>query len=136
MKKYLLDTNICIYHLKGQFELDKKILAVGLENCYISVITLAELKFGVSNSAESRKENNQKTLDNFLDSLDIISLEDCLDIFAEIKTQLKKSGNIIDNFDLLIASTALAHEMILVTRNVKHFQRIENLQLENWVDEG
>ncbi len=136
MKKYLLDTNICIYYLKGQFELDKRILDAGLENCYISVITLAELKFGVANSAEIKKENNQKTLDNFLGSMEVIPLENCLDMFAEIKTKLKKSGNMIDNFDLLIASTALTHEMVLVTRNIKHFQRIENLQLENWIDEA
>ncbi len=49
MKKYLLDTNICIYFLKGQFNLHKKIEEIGEENCLLSEITIAELKFGVEN---------------------------------------------------------------------------------------
>ena len=50
MKKYLLDTNICIYFIKGQFELDRKIVEVGERNCFISEMTVAELKYGVENS--------------------------------------------------------------------------------------
>jgi tRNA(fMet)-specific endonuclease VapC len=50
LKKYLLDTNICIYFIKGQFELNKKIAEVGEQNCFISEITVAELKYGVENS--------------------------------------------------------------------------------------
>jgi tRNA(fMet)-specific endonuclease VapC len=50
LKKYLLDTNICIYYIKGKFDLDKKFELVDPENCFISEITLAELKYGVENS--------------------------------------------------------------------------------------
>ncbi|HRO43840.1 MAG TPA: hypothetical protein PL009_13470 [Flavipsychrobacter sp.] len=50
MKKYLLDTNTCIYFLKGRFELNKKIAEVGEQNCFISEMTVAELKYGVENS--------------------------------------------------------------------------------------
>ena len=50
MKKYLLDTNICIYFLKGQYDLNKKIESVGEQNCFISEITIAELKYGIENS--------------------------------------------------------------------------------------
>lgn len=50
MKKYLLDTNICIYFIKGQFELNRKIAEVGEQNCFISEMTVAELKYGVENS--------------------------------------------------------------------------------------
>jgi tRNA(fMet)-specific endonuclease VapC len=64
LKKYLLDTNICIYYIKGKFELDKKFEEVDPENCFISEITLAELKFGVENS--DKRERNQKALDAFL----------------------------------------------------------------------
>jgi len=58
LKKYLVDTNICIYFLKGLYNLDQKIESVGLENCFISEITVAELKFGAENS--ERKEKNRK----------------------------------------------------------------------------
>jgi len=56
LKKYLLDTNICIYYLKGRFDLNRKIENIGIENCFISEITVAELKFGAENS--ERKEYN------------------------------------------------------------------------------
>ncbi len=56
MSKYLLDTDTAIFYMKGRYELDKKVREVGLENCFISEITVAELKFGVENSAGNRKE--------------------------------------------------------------------------------
>lgn len=58
MKKYLLDTNICVYFLNGKFDLETKIEEVGLENCVISEITIAELKYGVEKRAH--KEKNKK----------------------------------------------------------------------------
>ncbi len=132
MKKYLLDTNICVYYLKGMFAIDQKILKVGIENCYISVITLAELQYGVANSAEHKQTHNQQVLDNFAENLQVVPLETCLKVFAQIKTHLKKQGQIVDSFDLLIAATAIANEMVLVTHNTKHFERIEGIILEDW----
>lgn len=58
MKQYLLDTNICIYFPKEQFDLRKKIEEIGEENCFLSEITMAELKFRVGNSLQ--KEKNRK----------------------------------------------------------------------------
>jgi tRNA(fMet)-specific endonuclease VapC len=59
LKKYLLDTNICIYFLKGLFDLDKKIEQVGMANCFISEITVAELKFGVETATTRKRTENQ-----------------------------------------------------------------------------
>lgn len=70
MNQYLLDTNICIYYIKGLHDLKSKFEDVGPENCFISEITLAELKFGVANS--KAKEKNQKALDNFLSGVQIL----------------------------------------------------------------
>jgi tRNA(fMet)-specific endonuclease VapC len=134
MKKYLLDTNICIYYLKGLFGIENHLAQVGVENCYISVITLAELQYGVANSHENKKLENQEALLRLKEAFPVVPLDDCTAVFAEIKTALKKKGIASDNFDLLIAATAIAHNMILVTRNVKHFERIEGIHLENWVD--
>lgn len=64
MKKYLLDTNTCIYYIKGEFNLREKFEQTYPDNCYISEITLTELKFGVENSV--KKGKNHKALDNFL----------------------------------------------------------------------
>lgn len=132
MNSYLLDTDICIYSMKGLYDLKEKILHVGIENCFISEITVLELTYGVENSDASKKEKNLEKLNSFLNSIDTISVTSCIKIFAKEKSRLKKSGILIDHFDLIIGTTAVANNMILVTNNSKHFDRIESIQIENW----
>lgn len=79
--KFLLDTNICIYYMKGLFDLDLKVEDVGNENCFISKITLAELKFGVANS--TNKEKNNIALTNFLEGVSIVPIYNALDLYAD-----------------------------------------------------
>ena len=55
-----------------------------------------------------------------------------MDIFSEIKSNLERKGNIIDDMEVLIAATALSHNLILVTNDVSHFSRVEDLRIENW----
>ncbi len=131
MSKYLLDTNICIYFLKGQYNLNKKLEEVKLENCFISEITIAELKFGAENSES--KERNKNTVDEFVSKFTIIPIFSALDVYASEKTRLRKSGSLLDDFDLLIGATAIANNLILVTRNVSDFERLKGIELENWV---
>jgi tRNA(fMet)-specific endonuclease VapC len=130
LKKYLIDTNTCIYFIKGKFNLLDKFEKAGTENCFISEITLAELKFGVANSEQPEK--NQKTLDNFLTGVTIIPIFHTLDLYAKEKARLRKSGKPIDDFDLLIGTTAVTHNLIMVTNNTDHFTRIKGIQLEDW----
>lgn len=132
MKKYLLDTNICIYYIKGLFQLADKINTIDLDNCYISEITIAELKFGIENSSSTKKEQNRRVINNFLDAIHIIPILSSLDFYAVEKVRLRKSGNPVDEFDLLIGSTAVTNDLILVTNNEKHFNKIKNIQIENW----
>ncbi len=129
MTKYLLDTNICIYYLKGMHDLKNKIKDIGLDNCFISEITIAELKYGIENS--EKKEENELIIKEFIDSIQILPIISCLDIYAKEKVRLKKSGMILDDFDLLIGCTAIANDLILVTRNIEHFNRLEKLKIEN-----
>ena len=92
MKKYLLDTNICAYFLNGKFNLETKIDEVGFENCVVSEITIAELKYGVEKS--THKEKNRKTLETFQTKFDVIPIFPALDIYAKEKARLKnKRGN-------------------------------------------
>ncbi len=128
--KYLLDTNICIYYMKGLFDLDKKINKIGSENCYISEITLAELKFGVENS--ERKKKNKEALDIFLNGITIIPIYNSLDFYACEKARLRKKGNTVDDFDLLIGASAVSNDMILVTNNIKHFKHIKKIEIQDW----
>lgn len=98
---------------------------------FISEITLAELKYGVANSQSP--EQNKEVLSNFLTGVQILPIFDALDIYANEKARLKKAGQPIDDFDLLIGSSAIANNLTLVTNNEKHFQRLEGIKLTNWV---
>ena len=130
MKKYLLDTNICIYFIKGLYELNKKIAEVGEHNCFISEMTVAELKFGIENSKTI--EAMRIVVEAFISKFAIIPIFNSLDIYAKEKAKLKKQGLIIDDFDILIGSTAVANNMIMVTNNVTHLSRLDNITIEDW----
>ncbi|KAF0235823.1 MAG: putative nucleic acid-binding protein contains PIN [Prolixibacteraceae bacterium] len=127
---FLIDTNICIYFLKGMFELVEKFDEIGIDNLYISEITVAELKFGAAKSDHPIK--NKIVIEELISKFNQIPIYKSLDIFAEEKARLQKKGNIVDDFDLLIGATAVVNNMILVTNNEKHFKRLKGIQLENW----
>jgi len=131
MNKYVLDTNICIFYMKGKFSLDKKIENVGQENCFISEITVAELLYGAYHS------KNQKHIDEtreFIKEFSIIPVSGIADDFASEKSRLTDMGLLIDDFDIMIGISALKSGCIMVTDNVKHFSRINGLKIENWVE--
>ncbi len=129
--RYLLDTNICIYFLKGKYNLVERFDEIGIDNLYISEITVAELKFGAAKS--NRPEKNKPIIENLISKFKQIPIYNSLDIFADEKARLRKEGNIVDDFDLLIGSTAIANDMVLVTNNTKHFTRLHDIKLTNWV---
>ena len=129
--KYLLDTNICIHLFRGQFNLIEKFQKINLEDCAISEITLAELVFGAENSPNPKK--NYKIIDNFSENVKILPIFNSIPIYAKEKVRLRKKGTMISDFDLLIASTAIANELIMITDSVKEFERISNIEIENWV---
>lgn len=130
MKKYLLDTNICAYFLNGKFNLVEKIDEVGFENCLVSEITIAELKYGVEKSVN--KEKNRKTLEMFQSKFDILPIFPALEIYAKEKARLKTKGRILDDFDLLIGATAIFNNLTMVTRNVSDFDRLDKIIIEDW----
>jgi len=116
--------------MKGKFDLEAKFDKVPSENCFISEITLAELKFGVEKS--EKPEKNKKALDNFLTGFQILPIFHSLDLFAKEKTRLQKAGTPIDDFDLLIGVTSVTHKLTMVTNNTNHFKRIVGIKLEDW----
>lgn len=116
--------------MKGKFELNQKIAGIEVENLFISEIALAELKFGVENSEQPAK--NRRALLNFLTGVQLLPIVQALYVFAKEKACLRKSGNIIDDFDLLIGATSVAHGLTLVTNNSRHLARIKGIELEDW----
>lgn len=130
MKQFLIDTNICIFFMKGLYDLKTKFTRAGNDNCLISEITLAELSFGVENS--QNKEKNAIALANFLSGVIILPIFPSIDIYAKEKARLRRLGQPIDDFDLLIGATAVSNDLTLVTNNVAHFERIKEIQIEDW----
>lgn len=130
MKKYLIDTNISIFYIKGKYDLYKKFETVEVSNCFISEITLAELKFGIENS--ECPEKNKKTLADFLTGIKVIPIFNSLDFYAKEKTRLRTLGTLIDDFDLLIDATAVVNRLVMVTNSINHFKRIKNIDIEDW----
>ena len=122
MEKYLLDTNICIFLLRGKYNVDKKMDEVGLENCYISEITVAELKYGAELGNRQGLVRRMQSLDGFIASVRVLPISETLDLFAKEKARLRLAGTPADdNFDLLIGCTAIVYDLVMVTENLQDF---------------
>ena len=130
MIRYLLDTDTCVSYIRGISGVRDRLEEIGFDQCAISVITLAELKFGIENS--SRPELRRRETETFCRPLAVLSLNDILDVYAKEKMRLRRNGQPIAEFDLLIGSTAIYYDIVLVTSNVRHFERMQHIVTENW----
>jgi tRNA(fMet)-specific endonuclease VapC len=130
---YMLDTNICIYILKSHPLVVKQKLEQ-VEHVCISSITYGELCFGIEKGAASKQTDRWHQLELFTQCL-------CIDPWCKkaakhygvVRAQLEAKGKIIGNNDLLIAAHARSKGSILVTNNVKEFNRVSDLKIENWI---
>lgn len=130
--KCLLDTNTCIFLLNGNQQLMKKVQEVGAHSLALSYGVLAELYFGTYNS--KRVDANLPRIEVFKRNLAILSESDeSARLFGKIKADLRAKGNMIYDFDILIASVAVSNDCILITNNSIHFEQIEALKLGNWL---
>jgi tRNA(fMet)-specific endonuclease VapC len=128
---YLLDTNICVFFLRGKLNLNEIFKEKGRENCYVSEITVVELRYGAENSENSEKSH--KAVDSFLYGLTIIPIFGCIKRYATEKVRLRKIGKPMnDEFDLLIGVTAIENRLTLVTDNVNDFKHLDGIDIENW----
>lgn len=132
-QRYLLDTDICVYLLNGNERIKERIAVVGLDSIAVSMLSLGELYFGAYNSQQVA--NNVTRIRTFftppgppLISLDLRAME----YFGRFKATLRKTGHIIGDMDLLIASVAVSRSLIVVTNNTRHFDRVPELKVENW----
>ena len=117
--QYLLDTNICVFLFRGKYDINKKISQVGWNNCCISEVTVAELKYGVE--CCSNPLANETILKAFLEKITIIPFATAIDRYAEEKAKLRKAGKLVD-------------DLVMVTDNEKHFDRISKLTVINWIE--
>lgn len=127
---YMLDTDTCAFILRrsSQALLDR-IQAVPLERQVMSMVTLAELLYGAQLS--SRKKDNKAAVDALTRHLALIDwTRDAAEHYADIRTDLKKKGQLIGSNDLMIAAHARSLGAIVVTNNVKDFRRVKGLKHE------
>lgn len=116
--------------MKGKFDLKAKFDRTAADHCFVSEMTLAELKFGVEKS--EKPEKNNKALENFLTGVQVLPIFHSLDLYAKEKARLQKAGTPIDDFDLLIGVTSVTHKLTMVTNNTNNFKRISGIKLEDW----
>lgn len=131
--KYMLDTNMCIYAQKQNPNVLAKIHENYQEGLAISSITLAELEYGVQ--ASVNPEKNMVALLKFLTIVEILPFESSAAFeYGKIRADLRRKGTPIGNMDMLIAAHAKAENLIIVTHNTREFERVENLQLDDWYE--
>jgi len=133
MIKYMLDTNICIYIIKRKpANVIERFRQTKISQVGISSITLSELEYGIVKS--SKPDQNRFALAQFLAPMEILSYDDeAAQKYGRLRSFLEKQGTPIGSLDMLIAAHALSIDCILVTNNEKEFNRVPNLNIDNWV---
>ena len=135
-KKYLLDTNILIEFMNGNPHVVEQVLRAGINQCCMSVISLHELYFGAyyaKTKKEEYYEKEMKRINKLLERFTVLPLPEEADGYGQIKINLRQSGKIADEFDMIIGGQAFTMDLIVVTDNVKHFEPMKDLKIENWV---
>jgi len=128
---WLLDTDICIYWLKGNHSIEERATQVGFDNLCVSFITISELYYGARKS--QRKQENLTLVKMVEERLTVIESDsDICSYFGKLKARLEQEGQIIDDADLFIAACAFVADSVVVTNNVKHFSRVKDIKIENW----
>ncbi|MCG2759756.1 MAG: type II toxin-antitoxin system VapC family toxin [Candidatus Delongbacteria bacterium] len=130
---YLLDTNICIYIINNKpVQVVDHFKKLQVHQVKLSVISLAELEYGVAKS--NNREKNRNALIRFVSAFDIVEFNDSdAEVYGLIRADLERKGQVTGPYDMQIAAQALTRDLILVTNNTAEFERIPNLRLENWV---
>ncbi len=131
---FMLDTDTCIFLMRGEsLALAARVQSVPLQQQVMSAVTLAELSYGVQASAAAKRKQNQSVLDRLVLHLSVLDWpQDAAKHYAEIRADLKKRGAQLGAADLMIAAHARAMGAIVVTNNLKDFERVKGLAVENW----
>lgn len=100
--------------------------------CCISVITAIELLYGAYNSPDNYREQEIAKAKMLTDYFTVVGIDEIPEAFSREKIRLENNGLVIEDFDLMIGITGREADMIVVTHNLKHFNRIDGLKVEDW----
>jgi tRNA(fMet)-specific endonuclease VapC len=134
MIRYLLDTNIVSYFIKGVSASLVERMQVGLDRqeVAISAVTRAELRYGLA--MMDKADKRRRRIDLLLKELPALPWSvEAADEFGRLKAHLRPNGTQVGEFDTQIAAHALAEQLILVTHNTRHFENVPGLKLEDWM---
>ena len=132
MLKYMLDTNICIYVNKNRPPETREAFNRHAGQICISSVTWGELVYGAEHSA--RPEENLAVIEGMSARLEVLAFETHdANHFGQIRSELYRIGNPIGPYDMMIAGHARARGLVLVTNNLREFERVPGLRTENWV---
>jgi tRNA(fMet)-specific endonuclease VapC len=128
--RYLIDTDWVIDHLNQIDRVVNRLKELRPQGLALSIISLAELSEGVQYSRNP--DQSQQALDAFLEDVSVLGIDDEIcTIFGRERGRLRKAGQLIGDFDLLIAATGLHYGLTVLTNNRQHFERVEGLQIES-----
>ena len=133
MKRCTLDTNIITAFLKNDLRVVQRIsdYLELFEKLTINIISYYEILRGLKDLGNEEK---LKRFENFIQENELVSIrKETIEKAAEIYAYLKKEGNLIEDADILMASTAIVEDLILITNNIKHFKRVKGLKIDNWI---
>lgn len=132
MRMYLLDTNACIRILNNSSDsLVARLRQHRPEDLFLCSVVKAELVYGAYRSTQIAA--NLRLLNRFFEPFHSLPFDDrCVDRYGRIRNDLERSGSPLGPYDLMIAATSLAHDLILVTNNTREFLRVAGLQIEDW----
>lgn len=130
--KYLLDTCVISDFVKGDANVHARLKAERPSDLVISSVTLMEIEYGLALNP-SRAKKLAPIIQSLLQVIAVISYEDKeAAATAKIRAELKKQGTPIGPYDVMIAGTAQANQLIMVTSNTGEFERVSGIDLEDW----
>jgi tRNA(fMet)-specific endonuclease VapC len=125
---YLIDTDWAIDHLHNVERVARRLEQLAPEGLGVSIISLAELYEGIFNSTDPA--GNEQALQDFLSGVEVVPVdEETCRIFGRERGRLRREGKMIADFDLLIGSTCLRHNLTLLSNNRRHFDQVEGLEI-------
>ncbi len=133
MKRCTLDTNIITAFLKNDSRVVERVsdYLEFFDKLTINIISYYEILRGLKDLGNDEK---LRMFDNFIQENELVFItKDTIEKAAEIYAYLKKEGNLIEDADILMASTAIVEDLVLITNNIKHFKRVKGLRIDNWL---
>lgn len=132
----LLDTDVVSVFLRDEFgSVARRIGAVHPDHCHTSSVTIGEILFGLERAPSGLEGVRSALEERVIQPINVLAFDsEAARHYARIRAHLEKAGMCLDDPDLRIAAIALANDLTLITGNVKHFERVPGLRVENWLE--